>query len=161
MLTASFHLISDANRVSDNSATSRQDGTTRLSDDSSERLPGGGASRHRQRQDPGDWSMAGRRRDVSRGDDAVGADFLNSDPEAVDDSLIGCDSDLEFGHRGHSSQRNHGHSRRIRGNTSYRLFIALFDYDPVSMSPNPGAIEEELPFCEGQLIKVRPINFCF
>lgn len=32
--------------------------------------------------------------------------------------------------------------------------MALFDYDPVSMSPNPDAAEEELPFKEGQILKV-------
>ena len=32
--------------------------------------------------------------------------------------------------------------------------MALFDYDPVSMSPNPDAGEEELPFQEGQILKV-------
>lgn len=36
-----------------------------------------------------------------------------------------------------------------------RVFVALFDYDPLSMSPNPDAAEEELPFKEGQIIKVR------
>ncbi|XP_007176188.2 peripheral-type benzodiazepine receptor-associated protein 1 isoform X4 [Balaenoptera acutorostrata] len=35
-----------------------------------------------------------------------------------------------------------------------RVFVALFDYDPVSMSPNPDAGEEELPFQEGQILKV-------
>ncbi|XP_059236159.1 peripheral-type benzodiazepine receptor-associated protein 1 isoform X2 [Mustela nigripes] len=35
-----------------------------------------------------------------------------------------------------------------------RVFVALFDYDPVSMSPNPDAGEEELPFREGQILKV-------
>lgn len=35
-----------------------------------------------------------------------------------------------------------------------RVFVALFDYDPVSMSPNPDAGEEELPFREGQVLKV-------
>ncbi|OCT98348.1 hypothetical protein XELAEV_18010579mg [Xenopus laevis] len=35
-----------------------------------------------------------------------------------------------------------------------RLFVALFDYDPRTMSPNPDAAEEELPFKEGQIIKV-------
>ncbi|NXS66725.1 RIMB1 protein, partial [Pandion haliaetus] len=35
-----------------------------------------------------------------------------------------------------------------------RVFVALFDYDPVSMSPNPDAAEEELPFKEGQILKV-------
>ncbi|XP_023794796.1 peripheral-type benzodiazepine receptor-associated protein 1 isoform X9 [Cyanistes caeruleus] len=37
---------------------------------------------------------------------------------------------------------------------SIRIFVALFDYDPVSMSPNPDAAEEELPFKEGQILKV-------
>ena len=32
--------------------------------------------------------------------------------------------------------------------------MALFDYDPPTMSPNPEACDEELPFREGQLIKV-------
>uniref|UniRef100_A0A3Q1EI56 RIMS-binding protein 2 n=1 Tax=Acanthochromis polyacanthus TaxID=80966 RepID=A0A3Q1EI56_9TELE len=35
-----------------------------------------------------------------------------------------------------------------------RVFVALFDYDPLSMSPNPDAGDEELPFKEGQIIKV-------
>ena len=35
-----------------------------------------------------------------------------------------------------------------------RIFVALFDYDPPTMSPNPDACEEELGFREGQLIKV-------
>ena len=35
-----------------------------------------------------------------------------------------------------------------------RLFIALFSYDPSTMSPNPDADEVELTFKEGQIIKV-------
>ena len=35
-----------------------------------------------------------------------------------------------------------------------RIFVALFDYDPPTMSPNPDACDEELPFREGQLIRV-------
>ena len=38
---------------------------------------------------------------------------------------------------------------------SFRIFVALFDYDPLSMSPNPDAADEELPFKEGQIIRVR------
>ena len=38
--------------------------------------------------------------------------------------------------------------------STVRIFIALFDYDPMSQSPNPDAADEELPFKEGQLIKV-------
>lgn len=36
-----------------------------------------------------------------------------------------------------------------------RVFLALYDYDPSTMSPNPDAEEEELAFNEGDLIKVR------
>ncbi|XP_066551248.1 peripheral-type benzodiazepine receptor-associated protein 1 isoform X1 [Amia ocellicauda] len=35
-----------------------------------------------------------------------------------------------------------------------RIFVALFQYDPAVMSPNPDAAEEELPFQEGQIIKI-------
>jgi len=35
-----------------------------------------------------------------------------------------------------------------------RVFVALFDYDPPTMSPNPDACDDELSFSEGQLIKV-------
>lgn len=41
---------------------------------------------------------------------------------------------------------------------STRIFVALFDYDPLTMSPNPDAAEEELPFKEGQIIKVGSKN---
>uniref|UniRef100_A0AAY4EM96 RIMS-binding protein 2 n=1 Tax=Denticeps clupeoides TaxID=299321 RepID=A0AAY4EM96_9TELE len=44
-------------------------------------------------------------------------------------------------------------TRLVREN-EMRIFVALFPYDPVTMSPNPDAAEEELPFQEGQIIKV-------
>ncbi|CAH1118371.1 unnamed protein product [Phaedon cochleariae] len=34
-----------------------------------------------------------------------------------------------------------------------RWFVALFDYDPATMSPNPDACDEELPFSEGDTVK--------
>ncbi|KAL4609228.1 RIMS-binding protein 2-like isoform X1 [Arapaima gigas] len=37
---------------------------------------------------------------------------------------------------------------------SSRIFVALFDYDPLSMSPNPDAADEELSFKEGQILQV-------
>ncbi len=40
-----------------------------------------------------------------------------------------------------------------------RIFVALFDYDPPTMSPNPENCDEELPFREGQLIKVMYATF--
>ena len=53
-------------------------------------------------------------------------------------------------------QKNNNPSSNLPNNRNerMRIFVALFDYDPPSMSPNPDACEEELPFREGQLIKV-------
>lgn len=45
-------------------------------------------------------------------------------------------------------------SPKMKGETDIRIFVALFPYDPATMSPNPDAAEEELPFSEGQIIKV-------
>ncbi|KAA0716884.1 Peripheral-type benzodiazepine receptor-associated protein 1 [Triplophysa tibetana] len=47
-------------------------------------------------------------------------------------------------------------ARELRGTeeNEARMFVALFPYDPSTMSPNPDAAEEELPFKEGQIIKV-------
>ena len=35
-----------------------------------------------------------------------------------------------------------------------KLFIALFDYDPVEMSPNMDAVDTELALNKGEIIKV-------
>uniref|UniRef100_A0A8C7W3R9 RIMS-binding protein 2 n=1 Tax=Oncorhynchus mykiss TaxID=8022 RepID=A0A8C7W3R9_ONCMY len=63
----------------------------------------------------------------------------------------------EYGGQG----RGHGRGRRSpvyyeesEPEDPARIFVALFDYDPLSMSPNPDAADEELPFKEGQIIKV-------
>ncbi|XP_048369800.1 peripheral-type benzodiazepine receptor-associated protein 1-like [Sphaerodactylus townsendi] len=40
------------------------------------------------------------------------------------------------------------------GDNRARLFVALFDYDPTTMSPNSDADEEELAFKKGQVLKV-------
>ncbi|XP_044078562.1 peripheral-type benzodiazepine receptor-associated protein 1-like isoform X12 [Siniperca chuatsi] len=45
-------------------------------------------------------------------------------------------------------------SPKTKGDSDIRIFVALFPYDPATMSPNPDAAEEELPFTEGQIIKV-------
>ncbi|XP_030009053.1 peripheral-type benzodiazepine receptor-associated protein 1 isoform X2 [Sphaeramia orbicularis] len=45
-------------------------------------------------------------------------------------------------------------SPKAKADSDVRIFVALFPYDPVTMSPNPDAAEEELPFSEGQIIKV-------
>lgn len=44
------------------------------------------------------------------------------------------------------------------GEEPFRVFVALFNYDPLSMSPNPDGADEELPFKAGQIIKVSPPN---
>ncbi|XP_039627992.1 RIMS-binding protein 2 isoform X2 [Polypterus senegalus] len=67
-----------------------------------------------------------------------------------------------------SEQRYDGYSGQDRHSSEFydesepdlneeptRIFVALFDYDPLSMSPNPDAADEELPFKEGQIIKVH------
>uniref|UniRef100_UPI0037E805C0 peripheral-type benzodiazepine receptor-associated protein 1-like n=1 Tax=Semicossyphus pulcher TaxID=241346 RepID=UPI0037E805C0 len=43
---------------------------------------------------------------------------------------------------------------KMKADSDIRIFVALFPYDPATMSPNPDAAEEELPFTEGQIIKV-------
>ncbi|XP_041971946.1 RIMS-binding protein 2 isoform X4 [Aricia agestis] len=53
-------------------------------------------------------------------------------------------------HPGQRSQMHQPHSQSKRS----RYFIALFDYDPATMSPNPESCDEELPFSEGDTIKV-------
>ncbi|XP_039537505.1 RIMS-binding protein 2-like isoform X22 [Pimephales promelas] len=62
-----------------------------------------------------------------------------------------------------TEQRYDGYGGRERRSSDYyeeseledsRIFVAMFDYDPLSMSPNPDAAVEELPFKEGQIIKV-------
>ena len=53
---------------------------------------------------------------------------------------------------GHYNDDDDDYNDDVRGTS--RIFVALFDYDPPTMSPNPEACDEELPFREGQLIKV-------
>ncbi|XP_066466070.1 peripheral-type benzodiazepine receptor-associated protein 1-like [Tiliqua scincoides] len=45
-------------------------------------------------------------------------------------------------------------SRSTASGGHERLFVALFDYNPVTMSPNSDGAEEELPFRQGQILKV-------
>ncbi|NXH42361.1 RIMB2 protein, partial [Dicaeum eximium] len=61
-----------------------------------------------------------------------------------------------YGGRDHLSPDIYEESETDAGteDLSTRIFVALFDYDPLTMSPNPDAAEEELPFKEGQIIKV-------
>lgn len=53
-------------------------------------------------------------------------------------------------------ERQHfpGQQGRALNKTMVRWFVALYDYDPMSMSPNPDGADEELPFREGDLLKV-------
>ncbi|KAJ8779233.1 hypothetical protein J1605_012695 [Eschrichtius robustus] len=65
-------------------------------------------------------------------------------------------SDNEYGGRNRLSPDFYEESETDPGAEELppRIFVALFDYDPLTMSPNPDAAEEELPFKEGQIIKV-------
>ncbi|XP_043482182.1 uncharacterized protein LOC122511167 isoform X3 [Leptopilina heterotoma] len=61
-------------------------------------------------------------------------------------------------HRGRGAQAqgvsHHQPGGAQQANMRTRWFIALYDYDPTTMSPNPDACEEELRFNEGDSIKV-------
>ncbi|XP_072311382.1 LOW QUALITY PROTEIN: RIMS-binding protein 2-like [Eucyclogobius newberryi] len=66
-------------------------------------------------------------------------------------------------HKGSARSSHDGYRDRDRRSPYYdesepeepfRIFVALFDYDPLSMSPNPDAADEELPFKEGQIIRI-------
>ncbi|KAK4471104.1 hypothetical protein MN116_005503 [Schistosoma mekongi] len=48
----------------------------------------------------------------------------------------------------YSNKMGHTESKPIR------VVVALYDYDPTTMSPNIDGAQEELPFREGQLIKI-------
>jgi len=47
-----------------------------------------------------------------------------------------------------------GYEEGMASEEQVRVFLALYDYDPATMSPNPDAEDEELAFREGDLIKV-------
>eukprot|EP00795_Rhopilema_esculentum_P015196 gene15196-6393_t len=53
---------------------------------------------------------------------------------------------------GEDTRTNHVEDKTIVKNV--RVFVALFSYDPITMSPNTDGVDEELPFTEGDLIKV-------
>ena len=55
---------------------------------------------------------------------------------------------------GQGGPQHHSPANLQQGNKRVRWFVALFDYDPMTMSPNPDACEEELPFSENDMIKV-------
>ncbi|XP_069369984.1 RIMS-binding protein 2 isoform X3 [Paralichthys olivaceus] len=57
-------------------------------------------------------------------------------------------------HDGYRDRRSPTYYDESETEESFRIFVALFDYDPLSMSPNPDAADEELPFKEGQIIRV-------
>ncbi|XP_046371626.2 RIMS-binding protein 2-like isoform X7 [Haliotis rufescens] len=61
--------------------------------------------------------------------------------------------DLDFDENGDVDSISGEINPPVDDNT-IRLFIALFDYDPHVMSPNMDGADEELPFREGQIIKI-------
>uniref|UniRef100_A0A1I8HA44 Fibronectin type-III domain-containing protein n=1 Tax=Macrostomum lignano TaxID=282301 RepID=A0A1I8HA44_9PLAT len=56
--------------------------------------------------------------------------------------------------RWHRRHRRHRHRHRSSRQQPNRIFVALYDYDPASMSPNPDGVQRELAFLEGQLLTV-------
>merc|ERR1719209_2036146 len=58
------------------------------------------------------------------------------------------------GARGRSPEIQRRQRSRVKRSGMPRLFVALYDYDPVTQSPNEDAADVELSFREGQVIKV-------
>ncbi|KAM4727266.1 peripheral-type benzodiazepine receptor-associated protein 1 isoform 10-T10 [Anableps anableps] len=75
-------------------------------------------------------------------------------PPAVAGPSRGGQAELPSRPTSSHARQHKGESPKIKGDGGVRIFVALFPYDPVTMSPNPDAAEEELPFSEGQIIKV-------
>ena len=66
----------------------------------------------------------------------------------------GSEEDIEYRRRSGKNQLRRRLGRKSSEKENARVFVALFDYDPPTMSPNPEACDDELAFREGQLIKV-------
>uniref|UniRef100_A0A3P9NQQ1 SH3 domain-containing protein n=1 Tax=Poecilia reticulata TaxID=8081 RepID=A0A3P9NQQ1_POERE len=75
-------------------------------------------------------------------------------PPAVAGPSRGVQAELSSRPMSSHARQHKGEPPKIKGDCGVRIFVALFPYDPVTMSPNPDAAEEELPFSEGQIIKV-------
>ncbi|XP_027887143.1 peripheral-type benzodiazepine receptor-associated protein 1 [Xiphophorus couchianus] len=75
-------------------------------------------------------------------------------PPAVAGPSRGGQAELSSRPMSSHTRQHKGESPKIKGDGGVRIFVALFPYDPITMSPNPDAAEEELPFSEGQIIKV-------
>uniref|UniRef100_A0A8C7YQ07 SH3 domain-containing protein n=1 Tax=Oryzias sinensis TaxID=183150 RepID=A0A8C7YQ07_9TELE len=82
---------------------------------------------------------------------SVGA---NRDPSLIPPAVAAPPWTSQAELSGKATKTPKGESPKIKGDGDVRVFVALFPYDPASMSPNPDAAEEELPFSEGQIIKV-------
>ncbi|XP_078786475.1 peripheral-type benzodiazepine receptor-associated protein 1 isoform X12 [Oryzias latipes] len=82
---------------------------------------------------------------------SVGA---NRDPSLIPPAVAAPPWTSQAELSGKATKTPKGESPKIKGDGDVRIFVALFPYDPASMSPNPDAAEEELPFSEGQIIKV-------
>ncbi|XP_050441109.1 uncharacterized protein LOC126846058 isoform X4 [Adelges cooleyi] len=57
-------------------------------------------------------------------------------------------------YRGRISDPRHGTYQKTARDKRTRWMVAIYDYDPATMSPNPDVCEEELPFKEGEHIKI-------
>ncbi len=83
-------------------------------------------------------------------------EITRESPSEID---FGSEEDYEYRRKTAAAGRVHPRKRHPRhahttDKEHSRVFVALFDYDPPTMSPNPEACEDELAFREGQLIKV-------
>ena len=79
--------------------------------------------------------------DLQRQKMKSGSDLVGSDPDGGESLIESSELDSD-------------------GN-QVRIFVGIYDYIPSVMSPNPDAALKELPFSEGQLLKVGQLVLCF
>lgn len=88
--------------------------------------------------------------------DHGGLERSSPSPDEHEQDIVDDDADHE---EAPSAEGQAPHEQEEEGGEApeeqVRVFLALYDYDPATMSPNPDAEEEELSFNEGDLIKVR------
>ncbi|XP_011863351.1 PREDICTED: peripheral-type benzodiazepine receptor-associated protein 1-like isoform X2 [Vollenhovia emeryi] len=135
-------------------------------DPSRHRMPGGVGQRY-----PNAPVPSHMRRHVGNRVDAHGQVIIETDENLSDKEIYPGQSIPQMGAqrgRGPVYRNTGGRVTQAQGGVSHpcssnvaqqmnkrqRWFVALFDYDPTTMSPNPDACEEELPFSEGDTVKV-------
>ncbi|RVE63512.1 hypothetical protein OJAV_G00136990 [Oryzias javanicus] len=101
-----------------------------------------------------EWWVEGAPVEHCRPSHRRGAKAEPMEPSLVPPAVAGPSWTNQAELSGKAAKQPKGEPPKMKGDSDVRIFVALFPYDPATMSPNPDAAEEELPFSEGQIIKV-------